>query len=344
MRINEATVPVAIVGIGCRLPGGVDSPAGLWRLAADGRETVGPVPPDRWDGERLAAQQPPEDRRKYDRGCFLEGDIWAWDPEALAIAPSEERWVDPQYRVLMEVTREAVEHAGIPLERLRGSLTGVYAGVYESDYRQREARPVEDAANSPYLFGSYPATMVGRLGFGLDVRGPVMALSTMCSSSLVATVTACAGLADGDCDMALAGGAMVIVAPDTHHQEAALLYSDSGHCYAFDARADGYVRGEGAGMLVLRRLDDARRAGDRVLAVIRGGAINSDGQTTRMTAPSTASQQAVYRLALDRAGVDPGRVGLVEAHGPGTSIGDPVEYTSINAVYGRGKAAARSAR
>ncbi|MEV5839734.1 SDR family NAD(P)-dependent oxidoreductase [Nocardia sp. NPDC052112] len=298
---------------------------------------MGPVPPDRWDAARLMALQNPDEAERYGRGCFLEGDVWAWDPEALSVAPSEQRWIDPQFRVLMEVAWEAVEHAGLPIDRLRGSRTGVYVGAYAPDNLFREARPPEDAADSAYMFGNFTGTMVGRLAFGMDLRGPVMALNTMCSSGLVAVNTACTALIMHDCDVALAGAVLLMVSPETQHYEASLLLSQRGHCYAFDSRADGYVRGEGAGMLVLKRLADARRDGDRVLAVARGAAVNNDGQSTRLTAPSTEVQQALYREAIARSGIDPGDVGLVEAHGPGTAVGDPVEYTSINAVYGRGR-------
>lgn len=328
--------PIAIVGMGCRLPGGVASPARLWRLTAEGREATGPVPPDRWDGSRLAGYQNPEDRHRYERGCFIDQDIWSWDPEALFIAPWEEDWVDPQYRVLMEVTREAIEHSGIPLDRLRGTRTGVYVGTYPSDFALREAQPVEEPANSPYQFGASPATMVGRMAFSLDVRGPVTAISTMCSSSLYTTTSACMELASGNCDIALTGGVFLMVSAETHHHEASLLFSASGHCSPFDARADGYVHGEGAGMLVLKRLEDAARDGDRILAVIRGSATNSAGQVSRMTAPSVTAQIDVFERALARAGVDPGTVGYVETHGPGTPVGDPVEYASLDAVYGTG--------
>jgi phthiocerol/phenolphthiocerol synthesis type-I polyketide synthase D len=328
--------PIAVVGLGCRFPGKANTPAGLWNLAAERRQQMGPVPADRWNAERLKAFQNPDEAARYGRGCFLDGDVWAWDPEALNVAPAEQRWVDPQFRVLMEVAWEAVENSGIPADRLRGSRTGVYVGAYTPDNLFREARPIEDAPNSMYLFGNFPGTLVGLLAFSMDLRGPVVALNTMCSSGLVAVDSACAALARGDCDTALAGAVMLMLSPETHHLEASLLTSQRGESFAFDARADGYVRGEGAATLLLKRLSDARRDGDRVLAVIRGSAVNNDGQATRLTAPSTEMQRELFRAAVARAGVDPGQVGLVEAHGPGTPVGDPVEYSSINAVYGRG--------
>ncbi|MFD9061121.1 SDR family NAD(P)-dependent oxidoreductase [Kitasatospora purpeofusca] len=329
--------PIAIIGVGCRFPGRVESAAGLWDLAAEGRQTAGPVPADRWGAGRLAALHDPELAARAGRGCFLQGDVWGWEPEAFSVAPMEQEWVDPQFRVLMEVAWQAVEDAGVPMNAMRGSRTGVYMGTYAPDNLFREARPVEDAPNSAYLFGNFTAGAAGRVAFAMDLRGPVMVVSTHCSSGLVALDTACGALTLGECDTALAGAVLLMLSPETHYYEAPLLLSGSGACYAFDSRADGYVRGEGAGVLLLKRLADARRDGDRVLAVIRGSAVNNDGQASRLTAPSPLMQQQLFREAVAKAGVDPGEVGLVEAHGPGTAVGDPIEYTSINAVYGRGR-------
>ncbi|MFF4948659.1 acyltransferase domain-containing protein [Streptomyces chattanoogensis] len=335
MAVSQS--PIAVIGIGCRFPGGVGSAQQLWNLLMDGRETVGPVPADRWDARRLKAFQHPDDADRYDRGCFLEGDIWAWDPEALSVALLEASTVDPQHRLLLEVAWEAVEHAGVPVDRLRGSRTGVYLGMYAADNLLRDARPVEDYPDVVYAFGNFPANAAGRVAFAMDLRGPVMVVETMCSSGLVSVHVACNALAAGDCDSALAGAALLMPSPEWLHYEAEWLLSRKGRCFAFDERADGYVRGEGAAVVLLKRLDDAVRDGDRVLAVIRGSAVNADGQSERMTAPSTLAQQDVFREAVARSGIDPGAVGLVEAHGPGTYVGDPIEYRSINAVYGRGE-------
>ncbi|WP_186818563.1 type I polyketide synthase [Nocardia ninae] len=325
------------MGVGCRFPGGVESSAGLWDLAAAERTTAGPVPPGRWDAGALARVHDPELAERAGFGCFLEGDIWAWDPGAFSVAALEQRWVDPQFRVLMEVAWEAVEASGIPLRRMRGSRTGVYVGTYAPDNLFREARPVQDSPQSAYLFGNFTAGAAGRVAFSMDLRGPVMVISTHCSSGLVALDTACGALTLGECDTALAGAVLLMVSPETHYYEAPLLLSHHGACFAFDARADGYVRGEGAGVLVLKRLEDARREGDSILAVIRGSAVNNDGQATRLTAPSTQLQQQLFRETVAKAQIDPGEVGLVEAHGPGTAVGDPIEYASIDAVYGRGR-------
>ncbi|MEV7547982.1 beta-ketoacyl synthase N-terminal-like domain-containing protein, partial [Streptomyces sp. NPDC089915] len=186
--------PIAILGIGCRFPGGVTTPEDLWELAADGRHTAGPVPPQRWNARDLGALHDPDEARRAAIGCFLDGDVWAWDAAALAVAPAEQRWVDPQFRLLAEVAWEAVEHAGVPMGVMRGSCTGVYVGTYGLDNVFREARPAEDAPNSPYLFGNFTAGAAGRTAFALDARGPAMVISTHCSSGLVALDVACTAL------------------------------------------------------------------------------------------------------------------------------------------------------
>ncbi|QWA26720.1 polyketide synthase (plasmid) [Streptomyces sp. JCM17656] len=333
----ERDVPIAVIGMGCRFPGGADSPEALWDLMVEGRDLVGTVPPDRWDAASLSALQHPEDAARYARGCFLDGDIWAWEPAALAVAPIEGVVTDPQHRLLTEVAWEAVEHAGIPMAHMRGSRTGVYVGMFAPDNLLRSARPVRDWIDGYYIFGNFAGNAPGRITFPLDLRGPAMTIETLCSSGLVAVHQACRALASGECDMALAGAVLLMVSPETMHYEAKWLTSMRGHCYAFDARADGYVRGEGAGMVLFKRLDDALAGGDRVLAVVRGSAVTCDGQSERMTAPSTLMQQEAFRTALQRAGVEAGDVGLVEAHGPGTFHGDPIEYVSVNSVYGRGR-------
>lgn len=328
--------PIAIVGIGCRFPGGADSPDALWRLLLNRTDTVGTVPADRWDADALKKYQHPDDADRFARGCFVEGDIWAWEPAALSASPWEGVVVDPQHRLATEVSWEAVEHAGIPIDRMRGSRTGVYLGMYAVDALMSSVRPVRDWVEGLNIFGSHPGNAPGRIAFALDLRGPVMAIETLCSSGLVAVHEAARALSAGECEMALAGAVMLMTSPETLHYEAQWLTSKQGRCFAFDERADGFVRGEGCGMVLLKRLDDARRDGDRVLAVIRGSAVTSDGQSERMTAPSTVMQQEAARLALARAGVGPADVGLVEAHGAGTPTGDPIEYTSVNSVYGKG--------
>ncbi|MGW5401549.1 SDR family NAD(P)-dependent oxidoreductase [Streptomyces sp. NPDC003952] len=328
---------IAVIGIGCRFPGGADTPAALWQLLLDGRDTVGPVPADRWPATKLMAYQHPEDAPRYGRGCFVDGDIWAWEPTALAVSPQEGATIDPQHRLATEVAWEAVEHAGIPLEGIRGSRTGVYLGLYVLDFLMSQSQPVEDYIDGPAVFAGNPGNAPGRIAFTLDLRGPAMAVQTHCSSGLVAVHTAAQALAAGECDMALAGGTMLMTSPESMHAEAPWLTSKRGKCFAFDGRADGFVRGEGCGMLLLKRHRDAVADGDRILAVLRGSAVTCDGQAERLTAPSALMQATASRLALERASVDPADVGLVEAHGAGTAAGDPVEYAAVNSVYGQGR-------
>ncbi|MEU2512509.1 type I polyketide synthase [Streptomyces syringium] len=328
--------PIAIIGMGCRLPGRVCSPAGLWDLILSGRDTAVPIPLDRWDAAGIAIYQAPELVDRNRRACFVEGDVRAWEPEAFSVAPTEAAAVDPQVRILLEVAWEAVAHAGIPHDRIRGTRTGVYVGGYTTDNLIRETRSPENTLGLTYLAGNLIATLAGRVAFGLDLRGPALAVGTHCSSGMVAMDLACSQLTLGDCDLALAGASMLMIVPQTHLAESRLLLSPHGQSRPFDSGADGYVRGEGAGMLLLKRLVDARRDGDHVLAVIRGSAVNNDGQSGRFTAPSAQSQEALFRSVVDLAGIDPAHVGLVEAHGPGTVVGDPIEFQSLDAVYGRG--------
>lgn len=328
--------PIAIIGMGCRLPGCVCSPAGLWDLILSGRDTAAPIPLDRWDAAGIAIYQAPELVDRSRRACFVEGNVWAWEPEAFSVAPTEAAAVDPQVRILLEVAWEAVAHAGIPHDRIRGTRTGVYVGAYTTDNLIRETRSPENTLGLTYLAGNLIATLAGRVAFGLDLRGPALAVGTHCSSGMVAMDLACSQLTLGDCDLALAGASMLMIVPQTHLAESRLLLSPHGQSRPFDSSADGYVRGEGAGILLLKRLVDARRDGDHVLAVICGSAVNNDGQSGRFTAPSAQSQEALFRSVVDLAGIDPAHVGLVEAHGPGTVVGDPIEFQSLNAVYGHG--------
>ncbi|WP_280442772.1 type I polyketide synthase [Nocardia brasiliensis] len=328
--------PIAIIGMGCRLPGGVCSPAGLWDLILSGRDTATPIPVDRWDAAGIALYQAPELVDPSSRACFIEGNVRAWEPEAFSVAPTEAAAVDPQVRILLEVAWEAVAHAGIPHDRIRGTRTGVYVGAYTTDNLIRNTRSPENTLGLTYLAGNLIATLAGRVAFGLDLRGPALAVGTHCSSGMVAMDLACSQLTLGDCDLALAGASMLMLVPQTHLAESRLLLSPTGRSSPFDSAADGYVRGEGAGVLLLKRLVDARRDGDNVLAVIRGSAVNNDGQSGRFTAPSARSQEALFRSVVDLAGIDPAHVGLLEAHGPGTVVGDPIEFRSLDAVYGHG--------
>uniref|UniRef100_UPI000A90EE71 type I polyketide synthase n=1 Tax=Streptomyces rimosus TaxID=1927 RepID=UPI000A90EE71 len=343
-RHNERTgpeEPVAVVGAGCRLPGGVVSLEGLWRLLEGEKEAVTEVPPGRWDTRRLHAELPPGTAERVRRGGFLTEDITAFDPDFFGISGPEARWLDPQHRLLLEVAWEACEHAGIPVDALRGTATGVFTGMYVPDHLVRSHRTPQETG--PYwMTGAMHGVGAGRLSFLMDLHGPSLATDTACSSSLVAVHLACQSLRTGECDAALAAGVSVVLSPEAMISEARWdMFSPTGHCHSFDAAADGYVRSEGCGVVLLKRLKDAIRDGDRVLAVLRGSAVNQDGRSVRLTAPSQQAQQEAGEIALARAGVVPAQVGMVEAHGAGTAVGDPIEFAALNAVYGgdRGRCA-----
>ncbi|MEU2849461.1 polyketide synthase, partial [Streptomyces sp. NPDC007049] len=333
---HPAAAPVAVVGASCRLPGGVDSLDSLWGLLLEGKDTVGEVPPDRWGPEAVAGVSP-EVAERMRWGCFLERGLADFAPSFFGISPDEAPWVAPEYRLFLEVVWEACENAGLPVDKLRGTRTGLFTGVYGVDYVLRALRPV-DEINTYYGLTGAHGTMTGRTAFLLDLRGPAMAVDTACSSGLVALHLACQSLRAQECDLALAGGAQVLSAPETMMTQVGWgMLSPTGHCHSFDADADGFVRGEGSGVVVLKRLADAQADGDRILAVLRGSAVNQNGRGTRLTTPSQRAQEEVFHQALRQAGVDAADVGMVEGHGPGTPAGDPVEFASTAAVYGQGR-------
>jgi acyl transferase domain-containing protein/NADPH:quinone reductase-like Zn-dependent oxidoreductase/acyl carrier protein len=269
-------------------------------------------------------------------GCFLDDDVYAYDPEFFGINAQEAPWVDPEHRLLAEVVWEAIEHAGIPARRLAGTSTGMFFGVYQKDYMLRVQRPLE-SVDAYAMYTGFDSIGPGRVGFLLDLRGPQVVVESACASGLVAVHSACQSLRTGESDIALAGAAMLTLGPEGVVAPALWgVFSPTGRCHAFDAAADGYVRGEGCGVVVLKRLPDALRDGDRVLAVLRGTAVNQNGRGTRLSAPSEPAQIDLYLLALERAGVEAGDVGMVEAHGPGTAVGDPIEFAALAAVYGKG--------
>ncbi|HWE34976.1 MAG TPA: amino acid adenylation domain-containing protein, partial [Isosphaeraceae bacterium] len=326
--------PIAIIGIGCRFPG-ADGPGAFWRLLHDGVDAVGDVPPDRW---AACETDPPN----IHRGGFLDR-VDLFDADFFGVAPREAAGVDPQQRLLLEVAWEALEDAGQAPSRLAGTGVGVFIGISTHDYlRLRWGLGPGDAYA---LAGNAASIAANRLSYALDLRGPSLAVDTACSSSLVAIELACRSLRSGEATLALAGGVNVILAPEVAASFAAAGFlAADGRCKAFDSRADGYGRGEGAGVVVLKPLSRAIADGDPIRAVIRGGAINQDGRTNGLNAPSRAAQEDVLRAAYRRAGVDPGRVDYVEAHGTGTALGDPIEARALGAVLGVDRPADRPCR
>jgi len=328
--------PVAIVGAGCRLPGDVRDPEGFWRLLRDGVDAVTEVPPERWDLERFYDPDPAAPGRMYTRwGSFVRG-CDRFDAEFFNIAPREAQSLDPQQRLLLEVACEALEDAGQPLDRLVDSPTGVFVGLATNEYLRLVLGSVDTAAADPYIAtGNLISIASGRLSYFLGLQGPSLTIDTACSSSLVAVHQACRSLHAEECNMVLAGGVNLTLCPETTIYSCKLgALAHDGRCKTFDAAADGYVRGEGCVIFVLKRLSDALADGDRVLAVIRGSAATQDGRSAGLTAPNLRAQQKVIQHALEAAGVEPGQIGYVEAHGTGTSLGDPIEMEALRAVLG----------
>jgi acyl transferase domain-containing protein len=335
--------PVAIVGIGCRFPGGADGPDAFWRLLVEGRDAVAEVPADRWDADAFFDPDPDAPGAIASRhGAFIAG-IDRFDPAFFGITPREAEAMDPQQRLLLEVAWEALENAGIAPDRLGGSATGVWVGVVNADYEliSRE-RGGLDRSGPYFASGNAQSVVSGRLSYLLGLSGPSVSIDTACSSSLVAVQQAVQSLRSGETRLAIAGGVNAVLSPESSIAISRYrMLAPDGRCKTFDARADGFARGEGCGIVVLKRLADAVADGDRVIAVIRGAAVNQDGASTGLTAPSGPAQEAVIRAALADAGVRPIDVGYVEAHGTGTSLGDPVEVGAIAAALGADRAAER---
>lgn len=333
--------PIAIVGIGCRFPGGASSPEELWQLLIDGVDATREVPGDRWDAERLYDADPDAPGKSYvKRGAFLE-QIDGFDPEFFGISPREARGMDPQQRLLLEVTWEALEDAGIPPDDLRGSATGVWVGLCVDDYAHRSVAGDGSHIDAYSALGNARSIAAGRVSYVLDLRGPSVQLDTACSSSLVAVHQACQSLRLGECNAALVAGVNVMSAAQSMIALCKLrALAPDGRCKTFDASADGYGRGEGCGVVVLKRLSDAQAGGDRIYAVVRGSAVNHDGRSNGLTAPNGLAQEAIIRSALASAALTPASVDYVEAHGTGTALGDPIEVLALSRVYGEQRGAA----
>src|SRR5579859_5517144 len=330
---------IAIIGLGCRFPGDADTPEAFWRLLAAGTDAISEVPPDRWDVAAYYDPNPDAPGKMSTRyGGFLS-QVDGFDAEFHGIAPREALSMDPQQRLLLEVTWEALERAGQPPDRLAGSQTGVFIGISSDDYRDLYSG---GAAEIDAYTGTGAAYSIaaGRLSYLLGLHGPCFPVDTACSSALVAVHLACQSLRAGECNVALAGGVNLILSPERMVYFSKLrAMAPNGRCKTFDARADGYVRGEGCGIVVLKRLSEAQRDGDPIWAVVRGSAVNHDGHSNGLTAPNGLAQAAVIRAALEQAGVAPAAIGYVEAHGTGTSLGDPIEVQALATVLGDGRPA-----
>ena len=333
---REKREPLAVIGMSCRFPGGVDSPDSFWRLLVEGRDGVTAVPAERpgadaW--ERICSDA--KTCELIRQGGFVEA-VDQFDAGFFGISPREADCMDPQQRILLQVSCEALEAAGQPLEKLAGSTSGVFVGIHNhsSDYYLLQAvRPEE--MDTYASTGTAHSIVANRLSYVLDMQGPSVAVDTACSSSLIALHLACRSLRDRECDLALAGGVNLILSPEASFAFSKLGFlSPDCRCKTFDANADGFVRAEGCGVVVIKRLADAMRDADPILAVIRGTAVNQDGATNGLTAPNGLSQERVIRSALENAGVDPAEITFVETHGTGTPLGDPIEVDALRAVIG----------
>jgi acyl transferase domain-containing protein/acyl carrier protein len=327
---------IAVVGVGCRFPGGVRDLDTLWDVLLQGRDVIEKVPADRWD-ESFFHDDPKNPGTTYCReGGFLD-DIDRFDADFFGISPREAREMDPQQRLLLEVSWQAMEDAGVPRERWYGTRTSVHVGILASDYLLLHTKAAGTETIDPYFAsGKEFSFAAGRIAYTFGLHGPTMSVNTACSSSLVAVHLACQALRNGEADTALAGGVNAIITPElTVFMGKVQALSPTGRCKPFDARADGIVRGEGCGIIVLKRYCDAVRDHDQVYGVIRGTAVNQDGHSAGLTAPNAIAQQALLSSALEAAGLTHDVPGYVEAHGTGTPLGDPLELAALTEVIGR---------
>ncbi|NEP88098.1 MAG: SDR family NAD(P)-dependent oxidoreductase, partial [Okeania sp. SIO2C2] len=333
---NQSKEPIAIIGMGCRVPGGAFTPETFWELLQNGVDAITEVPPDRWPVDEYYDSDPTAPGKMYTRyGGFVER-LQEFDANFFGISPKETIHLDPQQRLLLEVSWEALERSGINPQQLKGTSTGVFVGICSNDYTQKILTQGFEQIDAYMASGNTHSTASGRISYLLGLKGPSLAVDTACSSSLVSIHLATTSLRNRECDLALAGGVNALISPELsiNFSKAGMLSPD-GRCKTFDATADGFVRGEGCGMVVLKRLSDAVADGDNILAVIRGTAINQDGDTSGLTVPSGPSQQGVIGQAMENGGVDPASISYIEAHGTGTSLGDPIEVGAIGTVFGK---------
>lgn len=330
---------VAIIGVACRLPQGIQTSEQLWEALLQGRDLVTNVPPDRWPADRFLDADPEAPGKSYTMaGSFLD-DIFSFDNHFFNISAVEAAGMDPQQRILLETSWEAFENAGIPPSSLAGSRTGTFVGIVNSDYSQFRLTNGVHADLGPYdLTGNFFSITSGRLAYYYDLKGPAVSVDTACSSSLVTLDMACKGLKAGETDLAIVGGVNLIMSPTNYIVYSRMrALSPTGRCKAFDEDADGFVRGEGCIVLVLKRMKEARRDHNRIMAVIKATAVNSDGRSNGITAPNGASQEQMLRQALALGRIQAQDVSFIEAHGTGTKLGDPIEMDAIQKVFVPGR-------
>ncbi|EGX58133.1 hypothetical protein SZN_19455, partial [Streptomyces zinciresistens K42] len=326
--------PVAVVSSGCRLPGGVENPEDYWELLAEGRDAVRPLRGERWSGIDFGGLDDPGFARLSQYAGQID-DVAGFDAAFFGIGDAEAELLDPQQRVLLEIAWECLERAGWQARDLSGTATGVFVGVGHQDYLLTSLAARDDIGSRLSTGSGARSLIANRLSYEFGLRGPSMAVDTACSSSLVAVHLACQALRSGGCDRALAGGVNLILSPlSTTMTGRALPLAPDGRTKALAADADGMVRGEGAALVVLRRLSDALADGDPIEGVILADATNQDGRTNGLTAPSPVAQEQLMRRVLDASGLGAGEVTMVEMHGTGTPLGDPIEYEAVRAVYG----------
>lgn len=334
------TEPIAIIGMGCRFPGGANSPELYWKILNDGLDVIIEVPAERWNIDEYYDPDQNAPGKMYVRKSGFIDNVDKFEPQFFGISPREAVSMDPQQRLLLEVTWEALEYAGIVPGHLAGSQTGVFIGMSTFDYSAMQMKNGDIANFDAYVgTGTSFSVGAGRISYVLGLHGPTLTLDTACSSALVAVHLACQSLRTGQASMALAGGVSLILAPDgTVSMSKSHALAPDGHSKTFDAAADGYARGEGCGVIVLKRLSDALADGDNILALIKGSAINHDGRSSGLTVPNGQAQQAVIRAALeDAGGVEPQQISFVETHGTGTQLGDPIEVRALAGALGTGR-------
>ncbi|MGZ5629166.1 MAG: type I polyketide synthase, partial [Methylobacter sp.] len=328
--------PIAVVGLGCRFPGGIDTPERYWQALTEGLDAMEEVPADHWSQQDyFSAESNQAGKISSPLGGYLKN-VYDFDPQFFGISPREALSLDPQQRLLLEVAWEALENAGQSAEQLFGNPAGVFVGIGAYDHGLRLLGGNDEAAIDAYYgTGNAFSAAAGRLSYTLGFTGPSLAVDTACSSSLTAVHLACQSLKQRECRLALAGGVNLMLAPalSINFSQASMLSPD-GRCKTFDASANGYVRGEGCGLVVLKRLSDAVADRDTILAVIRGSAVNQDGASGGLTVPNGLAQQAVIEQALSHAKVSPDLIDYIEAHGTGTPLGDPIEVNALAAVFG----------